>query len=127
MKYPDIKRAILKAYQRPVIKDPIVLITENSHARKTIVVQCYVRIKSNPVKAIVDIGAAVSIMTKPLMKKLGLRIDSLLKIIIVITNGKKERALEQIHNVPLVIQGILVSVILQIIDFSNETLLLETD
>ena len=127
MKYPDVKRAILKAYQRPIIKDPMVSMAENSHARKTTAVQCHVRIKSNPVKAIVDTGAAVSIMTKPLMKKLGLRIDSPSKIIVVIANGKKERALGQIHNVSLVIQGILASVTLQIIDSSNETLLLGTD
>ncbi len=90
MKYSDVKRAILKAYQRPVIKNPMVSIAENSYARKTTAVHYHVRIKSNPVKAIVDTGAVVSIITKPLMKKLGLRIDSPLKIIIVIANGKKK-------------------------------------
>ena len=83
----------MKAYQRPVIKDPMVSMAKNSHARKTTAIQCHVRIKSNLVKAIVDTEAAVSIITKPFMKKLVLRIDSPSKIIVVIANGKKERAL----------------------------------
>ncbi len=76
---------------------------ENSYARKIIAIQYHVKIKSNPIKAIVDIGAAISIMTKLLMKKLELRINSPSKIIIVIANGKKKRALRQIHNILLVI------------------------
>jgi len=103
MKYLDVKRVILKAYQRPIMKDPIVSIAENSHARKMTAVQYHIRIKSNPVKAIVDTEAAVSIMIRPLMKKLELRINSPSKIIIVIANGKKKRALRQIHNILLVI------------------------
>ncbi len=127
MKYLDVKRAILKVYQRSIIKDPMVLMAENSHARKITAIQCHVRIKSNPVKAIVDTEAAISIITKPLIKKLELRIDSPLKIIVVIANRKKERALGQIHNIPLVIQGILVPVTLQIIDSLNKTLQLGMD
>jgi len=83
----------LKAYQRSVIKNPIVSMAENSHIRKTTAVQCHIRIKSNPVKAKVDTGTVVSITTRPLMKKLGLIIDLPLKIIVIIANGKKERAL----------------------------------
>ncbi len=64
---------------------------ENSHVRKMTAVQCHIRIKSNPIKVIVDTGAAVSIMTKPLMKKLGLRIDLSSKIIVVIANRKKKK------------------------------------
>jgi len=103
IKYPDVKKVILKVYQRFVIKNSIVSIAENLHAKKMTVVQYHIEIKLNFVKAIVDTGAAISIMTKPLMKKLGLKIDSSSKIIIVIANRKKERALGQIHNVPLVI------------------------
>src|SRR3989337_1001910 len=127
MKYPNVKRSILKAFQRPLIKESMVSNASTSSKAKTTAVQCYVTIKLNPIKAIVDTGTAVSIITRPLMKKLGLKIDSPSKIVVVIANGKKERALGKIHDVPLVIGGILTPITLEVIESVNDTLLLGND
>ena len=94
---------------------------------KTTSVRCYVKIRSNPIKAIIDTGAAVSIMTRSLMKKLNLKIEEASNIIVMIANRKRERALGLIRDVPIVVQGILIPITLQIIESTNDTLLLGTD
>jgi len=70
----------------------MVSLVENVSNRKTTAIECYVPIKRNPIKLVVDIGAAVSIMTLSLMRKLGLKIDSP-KIIVIIADGSRKRAL----------------------------------
>ena len=83
--------------------------------RKTTAAKCYVRIKGNPVVAILDSGAAVSIMTRRLMDKLGLEPDSLSKTIVVTVNGTRERALGQITDLKITIQDLIIPIKLQII------------
>ena len=53
---------------------------------RTMALRCHVNIKRNSVVAIIDTGAAVSIMTKKLMKKLGLTIQEASQVIIVTAN-----------------------------------------
>ena len=89
--------------------------------------ECYVSIKRNSIKSVVDTGATVSIMTLSLMRKLGLTIDSPSKIIAIIADESRKRALGQIHDVPIVVQGGLIPTTLQIIDFRDDNLLLGTD
>ena len=61
------------------------------------------------------------------MEKLGLKIDALSKVVVVIANGKRERALGKIYDVPIIIQGTLILITLEVIESINDTLLLGTD
>jgi predicted aspartyl protease len=94
---------------------------------KSTAVRCYVRIKGNPVVAILDSGAAVSIITKKLMKNLGLTIDETSNTVVVTANGERTRALGQIKRAQIAIQDLLIPISLQVIDSQDETLLLGTD
>jgi hypothetical protein len=79
------------------------------------------------VVVILDSGVAVSIITNRLRKELGLSIDGPSKAVMVIANGTKQRALGQINSVPVAIQTLLVPMKFQVIDSSENTLLLGTD
>ncbi|CAG8623668.1 16156_t:CDS:2 [Cetraspora pellucida] len=66
--------------------------------------RCYVRIQGNPVVAVLDSGAAV-----------------------IMATGVETRALGKINDVKIVIQDAMISSTLQVIESSDETLLLGTD
>jgi len=95
--------------------------------RKTVAMRCHVNIKGQQVIAVLDSGAAVSIITAKLMRKLGLRIDRDSKTIVVTANGAREKALGTIINVKITLQNIAIPIDLQVIESKDETLLLGTD
>src|ERR1044071_9899559 len=123
IKFPDVRRSIVKSCQRPLVKEPMVSLANNATNKRTTIMECYVSIKRNSIKSVVDTGATVSIMTLSLMRKLGLKIDSPSKIIAIIADESRKRALGQIHDVPIVV----IPTTLQIIDFRDDNLLLGTD
>ena len=90
----------------------MVSLANNVSNKRTTAMECYVNIKRNSIKSVVDTRAAVSIMTLSLMRKLGLKIDSPSKIVVIIADGSKKRALGQIYDVPIVVQEILIPIIL---------------
>src|ERR1041384_3154218 len=77
--------------------------------------------------AVLDSGAAASIITDRLRKKLKLKIDGPSKTVIIIANGDRQRALGEIKSVGIAIQNLLIPMRLQVIDSADETLLLGTD
>lgn len=103
--------------------------TNVGHSGKcqTTAAKYHVRIQGNPIVAILDSRAAVSIITNRLRRKLGLGIDATSKVVVVTANGQKKRALGQIKEVKLIVQGILIPTPLQVIESPDETLLLGTD
>jgi hypothetical protein len=66
----------------------------------TTAARCEFHINGEPVSAVIDSGAATSIMTKKLMKKLGYSINSSSNLVIVTANGTKVRSLEKSQNYP---------------------------
>ena len=84
--------------------------------RKTVAMRCHVNIKGQQVIAVLDSGAAVSIIIAKLMRKLGLRIDRDSKTIVVTANGAREKALGTIINVKITFQNIAILIDLQVIE-----------
>ena len=124
LQYPNQRRNLTKAL-RPST-------TESNYAnsnkeRKTSAVRCRVRIKGNPVIAVLDSGAAVSIITNKLMKKIGLKIKDSSNVFVVTANGTKTRALGKIPDLQIALQTLAVPITLQVIESSEDTLLLGTD
>src|SRR6185437_68222 len=87
----------------------------------------HLNIRGQPVVAILDSGAAVSIITAKLMKRVGLKINQYSKTIIVTANGAREKALGSITDVKITLQDIVIPIDLQVIESKDETLLLGTD
>src|SRR6185295_1031263 len=125
LKYPGQKKNLTKILKRPQPKETHHVKTEE--VKRTTAAKCYIRIKKNPVVAVLDSGAAVSIITNKLRKKLKLVTDGPSKVIVITTNGSGQRALGQIDYVPIAIQNLLVPMKLQVIESPEETLLLGTD
>src|SRR5688572_10146102 len=126
LKYPDQKRNLTKILKRPSQQKETNHV-ETDEIKRTTAVKCYVRIGKNPVVAVLDSGAAVSIITNKLRKKLELTINGLSKVVVITANGVKQRVFGQIDYVPIGIQNLLVPMKLQVIESSEETLLLGTD
>ena len=68
---------------------------ETDEVKRTTTAKCYVRIRNNPVVAVLDSGATVSIIINKLRKKLELTINGSSKVIVVTANGARQRALGQ--------------------------------
>ncbi|CAG8655977.1 9528_t:CDS:2, partial [Cetraspora pellucida] len=86
----------------------------------------YQKPQNNPVIAVLDSGAVVSIMSNKMMK-LQLKITEPSTTTVVTANNAHVRALEKIVNVKLVLEGIMVPTTFQIIESKDETLLLGMD
>ena len=93
----------------------------------TTAVRCTIQINHSNVQAILDSGAAISIITSSLVKRLHLKIDEPSKIIINMANGKRARALGKINTVKMTIGSIRMPITLQVIESPDENLLLGTD
>ena len=127
LQVPTQKKNLAKVLQRKKVP-----ITEANHLepeeeKKTTAMRCHIRIKGNPVVAILDSGAAVSIITAKLMKRLGLQISGPSKTIVITANGSRSKALGVIENVKITIQDIIIPINLRVIESQEETILLGTD
>jgi hypothetical protein len=127
LQVPAQKRNLAKVMRRKTNPTTEVNHIEETRNRKTTAMRCHIRIKGNPVVAILDSGAAVSIITAKLMKKLGLQIEGPSKTIVVTANGTRDKALGIIRDVKITVNDIIIPVNLQVIDSRDETLLLRTD
>lgn len=76
----------------------------------------YVRIKNNPILAALDFGAAVSVISKRLLDKLGLMIDEESFTVVVIATGAKSKTLERVKNVKIAIRDIVIPITLQVLE-----------
>ena len=78
----------------------------------------------NPVEAILDLGAAAYIISTSLTEKLKLKPDKSSDIMVITADGQRKRSLGVITNTPLIIQGVQFTVDLQLIESTQDTLLL---
>jgi len=100
---------------------------DNDNETPTTAICCAVQINQQNIQAILDSGAAISIITSSLAKRLRLKIDEASKIIINTANGKRARALGKINTVKIIIGSIRMPITLQVIESPDENLLLGTD
>ncbi|CAG8775022.1 3723_t:CDS:1, partial [Ambispora leptoticha] len=104
LQYPNQRRNLAKAVRRTKAPTTEANYSQASAKQKTIAMRCHVRIKGNPAVAILDSGAAVSIITNRLMEKLGLVIDKPSNTIVKTANGNKTKALGIVSEVRIALQ-----------------------
>ena len=90
--YPKYRSAVRKSVQR---RREANYIGEDSQTTTT--ARCDIYINNERLFAVVDSGAATSIMTKKLMDKLGYKINEPSKLTIVTANGSQIRSLGKIN------------------------------
>src|ERR1051325_2823567 len=86
----------------------------NVNVKKTMPIKFFVRIRNNSILGIVDSGAATCIISKPMMKALGLKASSSSNIVIVGIGGTKNQSLGQVENVQVAIGSTIMSVTFQL-------------
>ncbi|CAB4434014.1 unnamed protein product [Rhizophagus irregularis] len=74
----------------------------------TTAAKCEFHINQQPVIAVIDSRAAVSIMTTALMKTLKLTIDGPSEYVIKTANGTRVRSLGEIQNLPLKVRNLII-------------------
>ena len=82
------------------------------------------RINGRAQTAIVDSGAATSIITKALLNKLNCRINRPSKLIVVTANGARTKSLGIVSNLPVTIGKINISTSFQVLESKDEVLIL---
>src|SRR6266540_1418189 len=95
------------------------------HVEKKPVYRSYVRLERNSIQALWDMGAQISVCTKLLVTKLGLKWTKPTEATNMMTvNGQKSSTLGIVENVQLKIMEALVSINIHIIDSTKEELLI---
>ena len=89
--------------------------------------KCEVYVGKEAVTAIVDSGAATSIITKSLMKKLNYAPDQSSKLVIVTANGARIKALGEISNLPININHMKIPTNVQVLESKDDVLILGND
>ena len=100
---------------------------EDYNQRPTTAMQCELLVGKEPVKVIIDSGAATSIITHRLMKKLGYKITAPSRIIVVTTNGDKVKPLGVIKDFPISINYLKAPTTFEVLESPEDLLLLGND
>jgi len=90
-------------------------------------VRTIVKVKRTPMKVVLDIGANISIVTLPVVKKLRLTIGMPDRSKIITVNQTKKNVIGIVRDAPLSIQDAKVPINLLVIDTPEDNLLLGTD
>src|SRR5256714_11196085 len=98
---------------------------KSSEGKRSSVMRCNVGMEGKIVEAIIDSGAEITAMSRGLMEKLGYEIEELLNIIIKSANDQKERSLRIIKKVEILLEGEEVITDMEVIENSDELLILE--
>ncbi|CAG8795724.1 24707_t:CDS:2, partial [Dentiscutata erythropus] len=101
LKYPDQKQNLAKIMKRPKQSTTEANSLETDKVQKTVAIRYHVKIKGTPVIAILDLGAAVSIITNKLIKRLGLALTKESKTVVVTANGGRSKALGIVENIKI--------------------------
>ena len=93
----------------------------------TTAVRCNLHVDGIPVSVVIDSGAATSIMTRKLMKRLDYSIDQPSNLVIVTANRTKMHSLGQVSALPLKIKNFTIEIPVQILDSTDEVFILGND
>src|SRR6266498_536019 len=125
LEYPKY-RAVLETMLN-LSKDQINITEEYEKPSQYTPIKVYTRIKENVILAILDTGACMSVVTKPLAVVLGLRWKPSIRTDVIAVDGKPQAAVGVVNNIPVVIVKVQTYILLQVINSASKILLLGTD
>ena len=100
---------------------------ESEDEEQTTAAKCEIYIGKTPISAVVDSGAATSIITKAMLDQLGLNIDQPSNMIIVTANGTRIRTLGIVQSLPINIKHMIIRTPVQVLESKDKVLLLGND
>ncbi len=90
-------------------------------------IKVYAKIKENAILTIVDTGACMSVITKPLAQALGLKWILSSRKDVVSIDGKPQPALEKVENLQVVIVDAVTYIKAHVVNSAAKSVLLGTD
>src|SRR6266498_4934328 len=100
LEYPEYRAALKTALN--LSKDQINITEEYEKPSKYTPIKVYTRIKENAILAILDTGACMSVITKPLAVALGLKWKPFTRNDVIAVDGKPQAAVEVVKDIPIV-------------------------
>src|SRR5436305_8708782 len=97
---------------------------EQDNDQLTTAMKCEILVERELVTAVIDSGAAVSIITHSLMKKLGYTPDQLSNLVITIANGTRIKALGEISHLQVSCNYLKILTTIQVIESKDDVLIL---
>ncbi len=125
LEYPE-HRVILEMALN-LSKDQVNITEEYERPPQYTSIKIYTRIKGNAILAILDTGACMSVVTKPLAVTLGLKWKLSTQKDVIAVDGKSQAAVGVVDNISVVIAKAQIFIPLQVINSASKTLLLGTD
>ena len=101
LEYPEHKAVLKMALN--LSKNQINITEEYEKPPQYTLIKVYTRIKGNAILAIVDMGACMSVVTKPLAVALGLRWKPLTRTDVIAVDNKSQAAVGVVDNILVVI------------------------
>ena len=132
MKYPSIaQRGLVRAMRRTREKETNYVGQSSDEEipvnKQTTAAKCELYIGKEPITAVVDSGAATSLMTSTLAENLGFIPDQPSRMVIVTANGTRVKALGVISKLPINISHKLIRSPVQVITSNDNVLILGND
>src|SRR5947209_808669 len=125
---PKYRSALGKSIRRTREKLPETeanyVVSDDNDDEATTAAKCTLRVGNQVVQAIVDSGAATSIITMPLLKRLGYSIDRPSRLMVVTANGDRTRSLGITDDLPIIIKRLKFPTSVQVLDSKDELLIL---
>ena len=119
---PKQKKKLLKALRKPKELD-IKLVNQNL-IPKTTVLECQVEIDGNDIPAIIDSGAAASIVTRDTIEQLGYEPEEASNCEIITATGERSKSLGRIRDFPITINGKQIPIDVEVMEADSYHLLL---
>src|SRR5260363_303306 len=107
--------------------DPRIQTTQNQTPTYTTLVKCNIKLQGKPYHAVIDSGAAVSMISHQFVKELGLKIEAPSTSLIVSAAGSSVRPLGIIKNLPIEIEGTTIPLDVEVMNATSYSLLLGND
>ncbi|CAG8636078.1 1395_t:CDS:2 [Cetraspora pellucida] len=136
LQYPDQKCHLANVIKRSLVSvaiqnlkpiDMKVMTIQAITITKTTAAYCYIRIKENLIVAVLNSSTTISIILNKITKKLQLKINEPFTTMVIIVNGARVKALKKIINLKLVMSSVVVLIMFQIIELTEQILLLGID
>lgn len=121
---PKYRAGMQKAVRRSYTKEKEANLVESDEDESTTAAKVTLRIKGKSQTAIIDSGAATSIITKALLDRLGYEIDRPSKLVVVTANGARTKSLGIVSNLPITLGKIDTPTSFQVLESKDEVLIL---
>src|SRR6266536_1664007 len=123
---PKYRSGLIRAVRRTREKETHYAEQQDGNDQTT-AAKCEIYVGRTPITAVIDSGAATSIITKTLLQQLGYTINEPSNMVIVTANGTRVRALGMVKDIPINIKHMLIKTPVHVLESKDKVLILGND